>query len=372
MNATWTLTLGALALGCTLAVASPSAPAARPSPAGSGYAEQAALFAQKCAKCHTVGKGDRVGPDLKSVTRRRDRAWLAGFIAAPSQYLDSDPVARELLEKYGGVRMDDLGLSPAQVEALIAYVETVSEQAPAVRPPPAAVPRDRWAGVPGPDEQSGMCWWGLALCAAGVGGAVFLCRRDRRRAGSVLFVASLLGLYVSAGGRANHRLVGNDQGYAPVQPIPYSHALHAGKLEIACLYCHHNAEKGPVAGVPSLEICMNCHNRVKNVAGSDRPSEEIAKLARAWADRDKPDAKPLAWTRVHRLPAFVTFDHRSHVKNGIACQECHGPVQKMDVVRQAASLSMGWCVNCHRREGPDVPASWKRAPALQDCNACHQ
>lgn len=353
----WSLILGALAAGPILA----DVPA---------FQEQAALFAQKCAKCHTIGKGDRVGPDLKGVTKRRERPWLTGFIATPSQYLDSDPIARELLERYGGVRMDDTGLSKVQAERLLEYLDTVSDQAPAVRPAPVATPRDRWAGVPGPDEQAGLCWWGLALCAAT--GALAI-RFRRSRAGALaLFLVSLVGLYIAGGGRYYHRLVGNDQGYAPAQPIRYSHALHAGKLEIACLYCHHNAEKGPVAGVPSLEICMNCHNRVKTVAGSDRPSAEIAKLATAWAERDRPGAEPVSWVRVHRLPAYVTFDHKSHVKNGIACQECHGPVQQMDVVRQAASLSMGWCVNCHRREGPAVPASWKRAPALQDCNACHQ
>lgn len=342
-------------------------------PSQSGFQEQAALFGQKCAKCHTIGKGDRVGPDLKGVTKRRERDWLLGFIVSPGQYLDSDPIARELLDKYGGVRMDETGLSRAQAEKLLPYLEMMSESAAPARPLAGALkPRDVGAGVAGPDEGRGYCWWGILLCLGGAGYAVRACKKGKHATAAGILLVSLAGLYIAASGRGHHRLLGNDQGYEPAQPIAYSHALHAGKLEIACLYCHHNAEKGPVAGVPSLEICMNCHNRVKNVAGSTKPSAEIAKIAQAWADREKPDAKPIAWTRVHRLPAFATFDHRAHVKNGIACQECHGPVQTMDVVRQAASLSMGFCVNCHRRDGPDVPATWKRAPASQDCNACHQ
>ena len=107
------------------------------------------------------------------------------------------------------------------------------------------------------------------------------------------------------------------------------------------------------------------------MTGTDRPSEEIAKLKRAWTDRDKPGTKPLAWTRVHRLPAFVTFDHRSHVNAGVVCATCHGPVDTMHRVRQFSDLTMGWCVNCHRQMNVTGLPNGKPAAASTDCSACH-
>lgn len=365
---------------------------AKPVPT-SAFAQQATLFAQKCAKCHTVGKGDRVGPDLKGITARRERPWLVGFVKAPSQYLESDPIAKELLEKYGGVRMDDLGLSTVQVEQLLAHIEELSASTVVSAPAGgASVLRDRALGVVGPDEWLAVSWpmmaIGLALAATGFIGLIR--RRSVARGALVLgpgaatrrpvplvmvlapIVAGLLLIYLGVGQRRHHRLIGSQQGYAPTQPIAYSHALHAGTLGISCLYCHHGATKGAVAGVPSVSVCMNCHNRVKTLAGSKEPSVEIAKLTAIWENRADPGSHPPDWIRVHRLPDFVSFDHRAHVKNGIACQECHGPVQTMQVMRQASDLSMGWCVNCHRRDGAQVPPHWKTGKGPLDCSVCHQ
>jgi hypothetical protein len=138
-------------------------------------------------------------------------------------------------------------------------------------------------------------------------------------------------------------------GYAPVQPIPFSHKLHAGTRKIPCLYCHSNAERSRHATIPSTNVCMNCHL----VARTDRPAiQQVTKLYE--------EGKPIPWVRVHRVPDYVYFSHRWHVARGIACQTCHGQIQNEDVVRQAENLKMGWCISCHRQN-----------KASQECNTCH-
>lgn len=129
------------------------------------------------------------------------------------------------------------------------------------------------------------------------------------------------------------------QGYAPEQPIPFSHKLHAGQFQIPCLYCHPQAEQAAFAAVPGLETCMNCHVAVK----VDSPW--IKQLAAAYEAN-----QPIAWRKVHKSPDFVHFNHKRHVAAGVECQTCHGAVEEMDVVKQAAPMTMGWCVDCHRSE----------------------
>jgi hypothetical protein len=239
-------------------------------------------------------------------------------------------------------------------------------------------------------------------------------------AGSLMFLVSRLqGLYWP----------GNQQDYEPVQPIEFSHKLHAGKLEIACQYCHFGADQSRHAGIPPASLCMNCHGLVTSsrdlvlkeyrqaqqerrtltlesavlawagphvtVADSSwalhvakepltvmgrpaRPvvSAELAKLYDALGldDRLQPDPakqpQPIAWVRIHKLPAFTCFDHRPHVAAGVDCQHCHGKVETMDRVRQVTNLSMGWCVNCHRDTAQNGVAGKKVKPST-DCSACH-
>ena len=126
-------------------------------------------------------------------------------------------------------------------------------------------------------------------------------------------------------------------GYAPDQPIPYSHKLHAGELGLDCRYCHVGVEKSPVALVPPVETCMNCHATVK----IDSP--HIQRLTAAYES-----GEPVEWERVHKLPDFVYFDHSVHVNSGVGCESCHGRVDAMEVVIQEKPLSMGWCLDCHR------------------------
>jgi mono/diheme cytochrome c family protein len=137
--------------------------------------------------------------------------------------------------------------------------------------------------------------------------------------------------------------IGIQQGYAPKQPIAFSHKIHAGQYEIDCKYCHVGVVKGKNATIPSVNICMNCHNQIKS--GTLTGEAEIGKILRAYNEN-----KPIEWVRVHNLPDLAYFNHSQHVVVGnIECQTCHGPIQEMDVVRQYSLLTMGWCLDCHRK-----------------------
>jgi glutaredoxin len=139
--------------------------------------------------------------------------------------------------------------------------------------------------------------------------------------------------------------VGVQQGYAPAQPIAFSHALHAGQYEIACQYCHTGVEIGKSANIPSANICMNCHTHIQNVGGKEGVSPEIQKIYNA-VDNNQ----PIEWVRVHNLPDLAYFNHAQHVAvGGVECQTCHGPIQEMEVVGQHSTLTMGWCIDCHRQ-----------------------
>lgn len=136
--------------------------------------------------------------------------------------------------------------------------------------------------------------------------------------------------------------LGRTPDYAPDQPIKFSHKVHAGDNKIDCKYCHHTAEFGKSAGIPAVELCMNCHVLVRE--GTNSGKFEISKVVDAFENN-----KPVEWTRIHNLPDHVFFSHVQHVGVGkVDCKQCHGPVEEMDVMRQNSDLSMGWCINCHR------------------------
>lgn len=188
------------------------------------------------------------------------------------------------------------------------------------------------------------------------------------------------------------RLPGNHRGYEPLQPVAFSHRLHAGELQTACLYCHSGAERSRAAGIPAASVCMNCHRFVTAPRSAVRAEEKLAEKEKRKPRRVvsaeiakiydalglAPDMKrdprrathTLAWERVHKVPEFVAFDHRPHVAAGVACQSCHGPVETMERIRQVESLSMGWCVQCHRNPTAVVKAGGPRVAAT-DCAVCH-
>jgi hypothetical protein len=177
-----------------------------------------------------------------------------------------------------------------------------------------------------------------------------------------------------------------DVGYAPAQPVPYSHALHAGEMGIDCRYCHTTVEIAAHAAVPPTQTCMNCHTNIRATSPKLLPVRE-----------SNATGMPVPWVRVHDLPDFVYFNHSAHVRRGVGCVECHDRIDKMEVVYQAKKLSMGWCLDCHRH--PDAhlrppefatqmdwqpPAGMDRAAfgrtirdqlklnPSEDCSTCHR
>ncbi len=208
----------------------------------------------------------------------------------------------------------------------------------------------------------------------------------------VLCVSVLISLLILVARIGAMRLPGDHQGYEPLQPIDYSHRMHAGELQIDCLYCHFGAETSRHAGIPPANVCMNCHKFVTAPLGAIRAEDELAqeeereprqvvspelqKLYDALGLNDKMqpdpsiDPQPIIWVKVHNLPDFVYFDHSAHVNTGVTCQWCHGPVETMERMRQVEKLNMGWCVDCHR----DLQNAWiggKIVDPSIDCITCH-
>jgi hypothetical protein len=167
-------------------------------------------------------------------------------------------------------------------------------------------------------------------------------------------------------------------GYAPTQPVPYSHRLHAGQMGMDCRYCHANVEKAAKAMIPATQTCMGCHAVVKT---------DSAKLALVRASFQS--GKPVEWIHIHKLPDHAYFDHSAHVGAGVGCVTCHGRVDQMEVVRSHAPINMGWCMDCHRNPTPnlrptdqvtnmtwtpDMAKNWA-APEVhppQNCSGCHR
>lgn len=196
--------------------------------------------------------------------------------------------------------------------------------------------------------------------------------------GSVLLITSIVFFFWHFG---SHDYL--EVGYAPKQPIDYSHRLHAGELGLDCRYCHASVEVSAVASIPSTQTCMSCHTQIKT------DSEKLALLRESWLE-----GTAIEWVKVHDLPDYVQFNHSSHVNVGVGCASCHGRVDRMEVVMQAEPMSMGWCLDCHNNPGPslrpldqvtnmswvapvnqfelaaDIISKKNIAPPIY-CNACH-
>lgn len=171
------------------------------------------------------------------------------------------------------------------------------------------------------------------------------------RFSSVLLIA--FGLAVSAllSGCKMQMGWGYNQGFSPEQPIPYDHSVHVGINKIQCQYCHNQVERSPHASIPAMSTCMNCHLIV-------RPDSVYIMKLREYVDK----GAAVPWVKVHMLPDHVKFNHSTHISKGVNCQTCHGPIETMKKVEQFSDLSMGWCVNCHRKPEYNAPI---------DCSACH-
>lgn len=208
----------------------------------------------------------------------------------------------------------------------------------------------------------------------------------------ILLVGLFYSLTVLATGMSRVRLPDDQQGYAPQQPIAYSHRLHAGELGINCKFCHSSAEHSQYAGIPSSEVCMKCHRFVtssfdvqqEEIAIAEKEqrkpktiiSDELKKLYDTLGMENPQSplpsslSKSIPWVRVHNLPDYVCFDHSAHLAAGVSCQTCHGPVESMERIRQFESLSMGWCVNCHR-ESTENGINGHAVNASVNCTVCH-
>ena len=154
-----------------------------------------------------------------------------------------------------------------------------------------------------------------------------------------------------------------DVGYSPEQPIPYSHALHAGQLNLDCRYCHTTVQQTGFAAIPSPQTCMNCHSYIKVTNSDGTPNRRLEPLYDAWdgtwrtrgntytappADKPRVEGKPLEWVKVHDLADYAYFNHSAHTNKGVGCVSCHGRIDQMDIVYQAKPLNMNWCLECHR------------------------
>lgn len=164
-----------------------------------------------------------------------------------------------------------------------------------------------------------------------------------------------------------------DVGYAPQQPVPYSHKLHAGKLGLDCQYCHTGVMESKQANVPATQTCMNCHNQIKT------DSEKLELVRESWET-----GQAIEWVRVHNLADYAYFNHSAHTNVGVGCESCHGRIDKMEVVYQSEPLSMGWCLDCHREPekylrpveevttmGYEVPDQLEVGLALKEKNNVH-
>jgi hypothetical protein len=164
----------------------------------------------------------------------------------------------------------------------------------------------------------------------------------------------------------SHDAAWDESAPGPNQPIPFSHKHHAGRFKIDCQYCHFGTERSQAAGVPPVELCMGCHAQFPKEYDE---LEGIRILKKHWEEK-----QPIEWVQIHRLPEYVQFKHNRHVKAGVDCQVCHGPVDTLDKLYlvpdtkwwfyglPAAKLEMGWCIKCHRQNNQQ---------ASQDCLRCH-
>lgn len=351
--------------------------------------------ANNCGSCHAFDK-KVVGPALRGVTERRTTEWLTKWIRNNEAFRKSgDADAIALYKEYGGAAMNIFeNITEPQVKDLLEYIKTVPKAV-------VAKPKTDDTSKPVPTSENGTY---VLFTLIGVFVIVLIILSKvrttlRKLAASnspeeypiestkepfynkflpsvlkkmnpvVLFmftvsIGGLIFVYFWYPWAAAE--IGVQKGYAPTQPIAYSHKMHAGDLKIDCKYCHVGVEVSKSATIPSLNICMNCHKGVqKRSAGQEDIdiSPEIAKIYAALdyhpektgAAQYGNNPKPVKWVRIHNLPDHAYFNHSQHVKVGnLACQTCHGPIEKMEVVQQWSTLQMGWCIDCHRNTGIDV------------------
>ncbi len=350
------------------------------------------LFNANCAACHKLDK-PMTGPALRHVEARLldeqglDREWLYSWIRNSSALIKSgDVYANKVYAEWNNIPMTAYPqLDDQQLADILAYTAQEKQQ-PVVVDGPKVEPTDK-GGI-----SENLILGALGVLFALLALALILVKRTLNRFAEVkglntaketkrlplwkafvqnqflVLVTAIFFLLASGYFVYGYFMqIGIDQGYEPVQPIHYSHRIHAGDNGIDCKYCHSSARVSKHSGIPSLNVCMNCHKSISEVApetlaeGKDYGVDynaEIQKLydAVGWDGAGYTgDSKPVKWIRIHNLPDFAYFNHSQHVVvGGIECQECHGPVEEMEIMYQHSPLTMGWCINCHRETNVKV------------------
>ncbi|MDH5828048.1 c-type cytochrome [Sphingobacterium faecium] len=341
------------------------------------------IFKSKCASCHAIGQ-KRVGPALKGITDTKSEEWLIKWVQNSAALIKSgDPDAVAIFEEYNKSVMTNFTDMPdEQVKSVLAYIKDESTEKPKEGGTDGG-------GAAKDDNANLFMIFGLVgVVILAIVVIVVLNRvirtlekviatnqaaieaeeepktskkflsfaqgfiKNKKLVGfAVLMLVALLGV----GGWKTMWNVGVHTGYQPVQPIKFSHQLHAGVNKIECQYCHGGAFKSKNASIPSANVCMNCHNTITGSEHYDGEiSPEIAKIYRAldWNPETRAygnNPKPIQWVRIHNLPDFAYFNHSQHVTvAGVECQTCHGPIETMEEVYQYSPLTMKWCVDCHQ------------------------
>ena len=347
------------------------------------------LFNANCAACHKL-YSRAVGPALYDVSSRHDKEWLYKWIKNNKELIDAgDAEALQIYNEFNKANMNAFPqLSNADIDNILAYTDTAKPAAPVADATAAA-----GGGSGGGSGISNNIILGvLAVVLLMLVAILFLVNTTLTRFAQVQgvelpvkekrkpvwkafaenqFLVLMTTIFLLLGGAyfayGWMMQIGVDQGYEPIQPIHYSHRIHAGLNEIECKYCHSSARTSKHSGIPSLNVCMNCHKSIAEVADAtseftsvtDKYSKEfydkeIQKLYKAagWDQATQSYTgitQPVEWVRIHNLPDFAYFNHSQHVTvAGIQCQKCHGPVEEYEVMYQFAPLTMGWCINCHR------------------------
>ena len=331
------------------------------------------LYKANCTACHQIDN-KLIGPALRGVSDKYSEEWLIKWIKNSAEMIAAgDPDAIAIWEEYNKSPMTAFPyFSDDDVKNILAYIEQAPEKQAVV----ATTSFDGGAIVV-EDQTSDYVILTIAivllLVIAGLwkikntlkevageesedlfSSTITLVYAFFARKSLVTFtVFIILGFGVNSAW--NLMLgVGVTKGYAPEQPIAYSHKLHSGINGIDCNYCHHSARHGKSAAIPSANVCMNCHTYI-----NEGPSgkAEIQKIYDAVGfDPEKGqyiegyEQKPIKWVRIHNLPDHAYFNHSQHVvAGGLECQDCHGAIEEMEVVEQHAELTMGWCIDCHRQ-----------------------
>ncbi|MBC7650501.1 MAG: c-type cytochrome [Deinococcales bacterium] len=334
-----------------------------------------ALFSANCASCHAVNK-QLTGPALAGVEERwPNKANLYAWIKNNQAFLKTgDTYANNLYNQYNKSAMNLFtNLSDKEIGSILGYIKAYKDP----------VTTTNTGDVKNPSESDNSLLFGILTLVLAVIALILLqvnsnlkklsddkeghispepipFWKNKAYIAMVVVVLFIVGGYYTTMGAVN---LGRSKDYQPQQPIYYSHKVHAGINQINCQYCHIGVYQGKQATLPSVNVCMNCHLAINEYKGEKMFTEEgvevdgtteIQKLYKyAGFEQGKPwdatKAKPIEWVRIHNLPDHVYFNHAQHVVAGkVACQTCHGEIQKMGEVKQASDLSMGWCINCHR------------------------